>query len=1223
MTREFAGCAGVYFIICFLTTGCGNGTPSPEMETMCSAGEECDDENPCTENDKCDSDGECIGEPIQCDDKRECTDDACDAAGKCIHDLKAGYCLINGFCYEDGEAKPDNPCMECTTAVSRSEWMNDDTNECGADDKCHTGAHCADGECMPGTELLDCNDDNECTDDSCDPELGCVFSDTDGVCDDGNLCTEGDTCAEGVCAGTLLECDDDNECTKDDCDPFQGCTNQPTSGPCDDGDGCTVDDLCGDDGICVGAPCGLQGLSCVAGECVEPACGALVFDGQDAFVEVPYNESFAFGTSDFTVEAWVYYGNLDAGPQKVHRLVVLQAPDGGHRWSLENHYWNPGNPTFGAGFNVTLGETDNYEVVHIKGALPEQIGWHHLAVARQEENWFVFMDGALSATYQSAASVVTTPDSLFLGSALGTGHFFEGVLDEVRISSTARYTEEFIPLHQLGEDEETQALWRFNEGQGDTAYDSSGNNNHGTVHGASWTDESPGPVCCAADCEDKECGGDGCGGTCGLCEGWGSCGSDGLCVGVPGLAWISLEGGTYEMGCSPGDSGCENDEKPPHQVTVSAFDILETEVTQAQYLLVTGQEPSSLSGCPDCPVETVSWDEARAFCEAIGGRLPSEAEWEYAARGGTATKVYCGDDPSCIDSIAWHWDNSEGETHPAKTKTPNDFGLYDMLGNVWEWVEDWYAGDYYCHGPESTCSLYCSDCASQPPYLEYWGDPPGPPSGQVHVLRGGSWLTPKTKDPRASDRGYSEVVTHEWGFRCAKDCTPSCSGKECGNDECGGSCGECGDGLFCFDGLCVEECIPDCDGKECGPDGCLGECGVCPQNHICTIDAACICVPECTDKECGSDGCIGYCGTCPMGKSCEAGQCVVKCGDGQCDNGENCSTCVQDCGSCITPGFVKIVKGSFWMGSPSGCPGPAGYGGDCTLELGRGTDETLHYVTLTHDFEMQVTEVTQGEWKAAFGNWNPSYFPLCGANCPVEQVSWYDSLAYANWKSEQAGLTPCYVFSGVKCVQGGDPGNGSQYSFCLDAAHGGIDSASVSLAEGAEKPHDCEGYRLPTESEWEVAARAGGLTAFYPSDGNNGTITQTGNEPLDPNLDQISWYGGNSKATYNGAYDCSAWYAGSTTCGPQPGGGKETNAWGLKDMSGNVMEWCWDWDGMYPVGTLANPDVDPIGVGEGIHRVCRGGGWIYGAEDCRSASRLAGTPDVRINYLGCRLARTL
>lgn len=387
------------------------------------------------------------------------------------------------------------------------------------------------------------------------------------------------------------------------------------------------------------------------------------------------------------------------------------------------------------------------------------------------------------------------------------------------------------------------------------------------------------------------------------------------------------------------------------------------------------------------------------------------------------------------------------------------------------------------------------------------------------------------------------------------------------------------------------------------------------------VEADSGCIPVCLKKECGSDGCGGGCGVCGESDSCENGACVPWCPNGACDNGETDQTCPADCSA---KEFVQLEKGSFWMGCPSGCPGPEGYDGDCTAEMSCNPDQALHYVKLTRDFEMATTEVTQAQWKAAFGSWNPSSFQQCGDTCPVEWISWFDSLAFANWRSEAAGLAPCYLFSAVKCVQGEDPGDGSQYGVCLDAAHGGIHSASVSLAGGAATPYDCEGYRLPMEGEWEYAARAGSLSAFHPSSGNDGSFTKSGTEPLDPNLDKIAWYGGNSEATYDGAHSCSGWYSGATTCGPQPVGGKAANEWGLMDMSGNVREWCWDTVivGSPPIGTVVNPAVDPASS-QGSVRACRGGSWDFIAMACRSANRCGDPPGYRSDYLGFRLARSL
>jgi formylglycine-generating enzyme required for sulfatase activity len=174
-----------------------------------------------------------------------------------------------------------------------------------------------------------------------------------------------------------------------------------------------------------------------------------------------------------------------------------------------------------------------------------------------------------------------------------------------------------------------------------------------------------------------------------------------------------------------------------------------TEITQAQYAWVTGGNLSHFAGCPACPVEMVSWHEAGDFCRSIGGRLPSEAEWEYAARGGTATRYSCGDDAACLDAIAWYRANSSEETHAAGEKTANGFGLYDMLGNVLEWVEDCWHENY----------------TGAPSTGEVWGGGDCPD----RVVRGGSWLT-VSKSLRASNRGYywPDLRMHYLGFRCAR-----------------------------------------------------------------------------------------------------------------------------------------------------------------------------------------------------------------------------------------------------------------------------------------------------------------------------------------------------------------------------------------------------------------------------------------------------------------------
>ncbi len=254
--------------------------------------------------------------------------------------------------------------------------------------------------------------------------------------------------------------------------------------------------------------------------------------------------------------------------------------------------------------------------------------------------------------------------------------------------------------------------------------------------------------------------------------------------------------------------------------------------------------------------------------------------------------------------------------------------------------------------------------------------------------------------------------------------------------------------------------------------------------------------------------------------------------------------------------FVRIEAGTFTMGSPS-------------TELGRGSDEVQHEVTITRPFLISKTETTQAEWNSVVPDSvmpNPSYFLGCD-ECPVESVSWFHAIQYCNMRSQQEGYSPAYVFDDE---------------------------------EGVIWNRDANGYRLPTEAEWEYACRAGTQTAYY-----NGGIAFASPSFCyrDPVLEEVGWYCDNSDSTTHVV------------------GAKEANPWGLFDSHGNVWEWCWDYYGPYPSG----PQNDPAGPADGVVRVMRGGSWYLRAEICRAAKRGRG----QINksdprpLVGFRLVRSL
>ena len=217
-----------------------------------------------------------------------------------------------------------------------------------------------------------------------------------------------------------------------------------------------------------------------------------------------------------------------------------------------------------------------------------------------------------------------------------------------------------------------------------------------------------------------------------------------------GMEFILVKGGCYQMGNTFGEGG--SDEKPVHEVCVDNFYMGKFEVTQGEYRKIMGRNPSKSKKGKRYPVETVSWEDAQEFIQKLNRRtgksfrLPTEAEWEYAARSGGRKEKYSGG--GNVDSVAWYGHNSGGSTHRVGQKQANGLGLHDMSGNVWEWCQDWYASDYYSKSSRN--------------------NPTGPSSGSYRVSRGGGWFNLLSNVRAALRHGYQPWGrSADLGFRLA------------------------------------------------------------------------------------------------------------------------------------------------------------------------------------------------------------------------------------------------------------------------------------------------------------------------------------------------------------------------------------------------------------------------------------------------------------------------
>ena len=522
------------------------------------------------------------------------------------------------------------------------------------------------------------------------------------------------------------------------------------------------------------------------------------------------------------------------------------------------------------------------------------------------------------------------------------------------------------------------------------------------------------------------------------------------------LKLLKVDAGSFIMGSNDGDE----DEKSVHKVTLTKdFWLGETEVTQAQYEAVMGVNPSYFRKGGKCPVEQVSWNDAMEFCKKLteqerkAGRLlsgyeytlPTEAQWEYAARGGNMPKGYQYSGSDNLDEVGRYGDSSCHSTHPVGGKKPNELGLYDMSGNVWEWCRDW-SGDYP--------NVAVTDSA-------------GLSDGSYRVYRGGGWNS-SAADCRSANRSY-------------------CSPGNCGND------------------LGFRLALVDLDSSTSASSQ-----PTAPMESE-TNATASLSTTETTDKE------------------IEYNKNIQLPGD-------------------VELKLVKVEAGNFMMGS----------------DEGGSNEKPVHKVTLTKDYWLGETEVTQAQYEAVMG-WNPSEFKK-GGNFPVENVSWDDAMEFCRKLTERERKTG-------------------------------------RLPSGYE-------YTLPTEAQWEYAARGGNKSRGYKYSGSD-------------KLDEVGWYYENSgrKRLDEKKRDDSIFK--SAGCITHLVKEKNPNELGLYDMSGNVCEWCRDsseWKNGVVTDTYRDGVVDPL-CRSGSWRVNRGGFWCGDARDCRAMDRRSCSPDCCAGgVLGFRVA---
>ena len=581
------------------------------------------------------------------------------------------------------------------------------------------------------------------------------------------------------------------------------------------------------------------------------------------------------------------------------------------------------------------------------------------------------------------------------------------------------------------------------------------------------------------------------------------------------LRMIFVEGGSFMMGATPEQGAeAEEDEKPVHEVTLSNYYMGETEITQELWEEVMGttiyeqvqkfgDNGSPIAGAgPKYPMYKINVAECKQFIEALNTmtglqfRMPTEAEWEYAARGGKYSQGYKYPGSNDVDAVAWYKGNSNHETHPVALKKPNELGLYDMAGNVWEWVSDWYADSY-----PSTSQV----------------NPTGPTTGSLAIMRGGSRAnTFNATDCRVSARlPYAPTTRNFIGLRLVLD------------DDGESSKTLTTSGIY-YDTL---QTIHGCDSirvlhltidtTKYGEETIVACDSYTWNGTTYTVSG------DYTYNTTAKNGCDSIATLhLVIHPSYEYHDTIVAC-DSYTWNGKSKNIVLSDN---LAFKMIFVEGGSFMMGAA-----------DDDVEA-EDIEKPAHQVTLS-SYYMSETEITQKVWEVVMGTTLQDELDAGGGtylgsgdNYPMYAISWYDSQMFAQKLSQLTGLN----------------------------------------------------FRLPTEAEWEYAARGGKYSQGYKYAGSN-------------NLDEVAWY--NARENTSGDV--------------HPVASLKPNELGLYDMTGNVWEWCQDAENTY----TAEPQVNPVVPRTGSQKAIERGGSTYGwgLSTYRVSCRFAYDPAGKKTRQGIRL----